>query len=144
MPSCIDHPVTLIPQTGKNDCWAAAAAMVLGNHCIGRGGALGNADGSLNDDVANVQRFADSAGLTFLESFSTLPLTALAEHIDRGPLMICGGVPDPHAYVVAGISGRMIHIFDPAPENVGKDVWVSYDELMSNHPLAMAYLLQRM
>jgi hypothetical protein len=137
----IDHRITLIPQSTATSCWAAAASMLHGDRTVGSTGAK-TKGGGLGSSPSNVRAFADENGFRML-SLCTLSPTALDQLLQAGPLMFCGAVPNTHCYVVGGINGDNIHIYDPWPVGVGADRWISYAQLMTKFPLGAIYILQK-
>lgn len=144
MSMSIDHPVTLVPQSGKMGCWSASISMLLGSRMTpGPGDADTGPDGGMKPDVGNMQTLARAYGLTLHPPHMSWAEWSLQELVFRGPIMVCGRVPNGHCFVISGVSGGNLHVLDPWPVGVGNDLWISYEQLMNRYPMATLYILQR-
>ena len=126
----ITHRVTLIPQPTAMSCWAAAAAMVLGNMSVGPGPAALGGGGGLLPGPNNIKSFADSLGWT-MHYPQSWPINSLQQLLSRGPVWAVGGGTAGggflHAVVLSALwsdgvsdgSGTMVRIHDPWPVNRG-------------------------
>lgn len=139
----IDHPVQWIPSSTPNGCWAAAAAMMLGDRCAMVRSARLGASGGLVATRENVLAFATELRLRLLEA-TTLSAAGLQDLLRSGPVMFGGQMVkgEGHCVVIGGIDGEQVKVYDPKPI-AGGGKWVSYPALMSLFPLASRFILYR-
>lgn len=148
MSIAISHSVEVFPQPTNMTCWSAAATMLFGNVCVGPGGAALDPSGGLKADPNNVDTFAAAHGLQ-LHYPQTWTVSGLADLMHYGPLMAIGALPSLHAIVIGGMNGdgtaggTTLTVYDPWPPTVGRIYNVTYDQLLSNFPMATVYLLHR-
>jgi hypothetical protein len=141
-----NHNVTLVAQETAMTCWAAVGSMLLGsNRSPGVGGATLAPNGGLPVSGDNLEAYARANGfrLHHPQSWSEDGLRSL---VARGPIGMCGRMPNAHCIVVGGIwnggSGPVLKVYDPWPINVGGVSEVPYHRLMQVFPLATMYILQ--
>lgn len=140
MTTLIDYPITFIEQHTSSECWRAALSMLMDGREVGSGGALLTADGGLVMTPANMRVLADAYDLDLIFG-QTLEHAALEEILAHGPIMVSGNMPTGHSFVIAGIRGPEVHMYDPSDER--GPFWGSLASVLTAFPLATAYILQR-
>ncbi len=136
------HEVPLVPQTTSMNCWAAAAAMVIGwrdrsslQSAHIRGGWLGPDSHRAGLEPKDVLALATSCGLV-AQPPRTYGLEELRGLLERhGPLWAGQADPDLHVVVITGLygdgtpDGTWARINDPWPIGRGERYAVSFREL---------------
>ena len=159
----VSHPVRLVPQPTRDTCWAAATAMLLGQHSpVSAPPGMSTRGGIANDsDLAsprNTEIYNRHFGLTMLPGQSWMPDGIAALMRVHGPLLVNTlwnshgyTTPDPaspgqyvgssgHYRVFSGIrgdgtiEGTTLRIHDPWPPRHGKIESVTYGTLMRRYP----------
>lgn len=126
--------VPLIGQPTDSSCWAAAAAMILGNMSPNLASSHIGEDGGLQGSIEHHQAFAQSLGWEM--PMRTPGVNELIALISRGPLWIRGSGEDwAHAVVLSGVfgdgtaDGTMVRIHDPWPPRHGRVYGAFLDDL---------------
>jgi hypothetical protein len=119
--------IHLFGQPTGTSCWSAAATMILGNQCVGQGGAALGPGGGLQGAMQNHEAFARSLGWQMLNH--TPGVQELVTLVRRTPVWIrAGGSHWAHAVVLSGVysdgdssgDGTLFRIHDPWPVGAGR------------------------